>query len=167
MEVKWMFFKRDKLKKADMKYMAKWLYNDVSPDEWDQQHLTKDNLDFSVPSVRIVDEYVKRLMTTEIGQKLLLKHLQNFTKRLGAYIGEVIRNGIDGDYKWYDCQSIQEHTIHLQNYVRVVNEESVLYSKKLDRVICPIFEVSQYLNGKSNYKMLLNYVEEVIDNEHR
>ena len=43
-----------------------------------------------------------------------------------------------------------------------VEDESVLYSKKMDKVLCPIYEVKQYLDGKSDYKNLLTYVENVI-----
>lgn len=49
------FFNRHKLVRADVKGIAQLLYKDVSTDEWDQENLRKENLDFSIDSVKIVD----------------------------------------------------------------------------------------------------------------
>lgn len=157
-----MFFKKPKLIKNDLKYMAKLLFKDVSSDQWDQDNLTKDYLDFSIESVRRVNEYADRLIHTSFGQQLLKEHPDNFSLRIGAYLGEVIKRHVDGQYVWYEFKSIQENTNHLNNEMMRVKDESVLYSSKLDKVICPIYEAIQYLNGKSKYKTLLNYVEEEI-----
>ncbi|MGE7689693.1 hypothetical protein ACQKMI_10795 [Lysinibacillus sp. NPDC097214] len=157
-----MFFIKRKFIKSDIKYMAELLYQDVSPEKWDQENLTKDNLNFSIESVRLVDDYADRLMHTEFGQQLLKEHPDNFPVRIGVYLGEVIKNFTNGQFNWFEFNSIQENTIHLNNYLMSVEDESVLYSKKLDKVICPIYETIQYLNGKSKYKTLLNYVDEVI-----
>lgn len=140
------------------------LFKDVSSDEWDKANLTKANLDFSIDSVRLVNEYADRLIQTEFGQQLLKEHPDNFTTRIGAYLGEVIKNHKMGQYRWYDFNSIKENTEHLNNYVLSVKDESVLYSKKVDQVLCPIYEVKQYLNGKTNYHNLLQYVEDAIKN---
>ena len=157
-----MFFKRRKLVKNDIKYSAKLLFKDVSPEKWDQEHLTKENLDFSIDSVRLVNQYADRLIHTTYGQQLLKEHPDNFTTRIGAYLGEVIKNHIDGQYRWFDFQSVKRQTNHLNDYSMSVEDEAVLYSQKLDKVICPIYEVKQYLNGKSKYKKLITYVEKAI-----
>lgn len=159
-----MFFLKPKLIKNDMKYMAELLFKDVSPDHWDQHNLTKVNLDYSIDSVRLVNEYADRLIQTEFGQQLLSEHADNFTKRIGAYLGEVIKNHKDGKYRWFDFNSIKENTVHLNHYVLSVEDESVLYSKKMDNVLCPIYEVKQYFEGNSNYDNFLGYVEEAIKN---
>jgi len=160
-----MFFYKRKLIKNNIKYMAELLYKDVSSEKWDQENLTKDNLNFSIESVRLIDEYADRLMYTDFGQKILKEHPDNFPVRIGVYLGEVIKNHINGQYKWFEFKSIQENTLHLDNYMVSVDDESVLYSKKLDKVICPIYEAIQYLNGKSKYTTLLDYVDEVIKNQ--
>ena len=67
-----------------------------------------------------------------------------------------------GQYRWYDFNSIKENTEHLNNYVLSVKDESVLYSKKVDQVLCPIYEVKQYLAGQSHYKSFVAYVEHAI-----
>jgi hypothetical protein len=56
-----MFFKKRKLIKNNKKFMAELLYEDVSSEKWDQANLTKDNLNLSIESVRLVDEYADRL----------------------------------------------------------------------------------------------------------
>ncbi|WP_260398278.1 hypothetical protein [Peribacillus simplex] len=63
-----MFFKKRKLNKNNIKFMAELLYEDVSSEKWDQANLTKDNLNLSIESVRLVDEYADRLMHTDFGQ---------------------------------------------------------------------------------------------------
>lgn len=159
-----MFFKPN-LIKNDKKYYAKLLFKDVSPDNWDKANLTKANLDFSLDSVRLVNEYADRLIDTDFGQQLLKEHPDNFAKRVGAYLGEVIKNHKIGQYHWFDFNSIKENTVHLNDYIISAEDESVLYSKKLDKVLCPIYEAKQYLDGKSTYKNLLTYVEDAIKNK--
>ncbi len=159
-----MFFLKPRLIKNDKKYNAELLFKDVSPDQWDQDHLTKANLDYSIDSVRLVNEYAERLIHTEFGQQLLKEHSDNFITRIGAYLGEVIKNHKDGQYRWFDFNSVKANTVHLNNYLLCVEDESVLYSKKMDNVLCPIFEVKLYFDGKSNYKNFLKYVEQAIKN---
>ncbi|MEG0386254.1 MAG: hypothetical protein RR642_16050 [Solibacillus sp.] len=159
-----MFFRRSKLIKNDKKFSAKLLFKDVSPEKWDQHNLTKENLDFSIDSVRLVNEYADRLMKTDLGQQLLKEHPDNFTVRIGAYLGEVIKNHAPGQYRWFDFTSIKENTVHLNDYIMSVEDEAVLYSRKLDKAICPIYEVKQYFNGKSTYNNYLSYVEDAIKN---
>lgn len=158
------FFLKPKLIKNDKKFNAELLFKDVSPDQWDRDNLTKANLDYSIDSVRLVYEYAERLIHTEYGQQLLREHPDNFITRIGAYLGEVIKNHKDGQYRWFDFYSIKEKTVHLNNYVQSVEDESVLYSKKMDNVLCPIYEVKRYFEGKSNYKDFLAYVEQAIKN---
>ncbi|MDR7080500.1 hypothetical protein J2Y03_005587 [Neobacillus niacini] len=88
------FLNRAKLKKDDLKGIAKLMYQDVSDDSWDKENLTKSNLDFTIESVRYIDMYTKRLMNTEFGTELLNKYFDNLVIRIGAYIGEVIKNNI-------------------------------------------------------------------------
>ncbi|MBM7663653.1 hypothetical protein JOC25_000109 [Solibacillus kalamii] len=159
-----MFFLKPKLIKNDLKYMAELLSKDVSPDQWDQHNLTKANLDYSLDSVRLVNEYADRLIQTEFGQQLLKEHADNFTTRIGVYLGEVIKNHKAGKYRWFDFNSIKKNTVHLNHYVLSVKDESVLYSKKMDTVLCPIYEVKQYFEGNSNYDNFMAYVEEAIEN---
>ncbi|MER1957148.1 MAG: hypothetical protein ABS942_07200 [Solibacillus sp.] len=159
-----MFFLNPKLIKNNKKFSAQLLFKDVSSETWDKANLTKENLDFSIDSVRLVNEYADRLLHTEFGQQLLKEHPDNFTTRIGAYLGEVIKNHKDGQYRWFDFNSIKENTVHLTNDVISVKDEAVLYSKKMDQVLCPIYEVKQYLDGQSHYKNFLTYVEEAIKN---
>lgn len=153
-----MFFK-PKLMKNNKKYSAELLFVDVSSEKWDKDNLTKANLDFSIDSVRLVNEYADRLIQTEFGQQLLKEHHDNLITRIGAYLGEVIKNHKSGQYHWFDFNSIKENTVHLNNDAISVKDESVLYSKKMDDVLCPIYEVKQYFDGQSKYTNFMEYVE--------
>ncbi|MDO7487376.1 hypothetical protein Q5O89_19285 [Peribacillus frigoritolerans] len=59
---------KTKLIKNDLKGIAKLMYQDVSEDTWDQENLTKRNLDFTIESIRYIDAYTKRLSTTQMGR---------------------------------------------------------------------------------------------------
>lgn len=156
------FFKRTKLIKDDLKGMATLMYRDVSEDVWDKENLTKRNLDFSIESIRFIDLYVKRLMDTEKGIELLNKHFDNFVVRIGAYIGEVIKNNINQDFFWYEFDSVYVYSSALDEIHRREKTYSLLYSKKRDIVILPLLEASQFLDGDSMYPNFLAYVEEMI-----
>lgn len=156
------FIKRRALEKDDLKSMAKLMYQDVSEDGWDKENLTKRNLDFTVESIRFIDLYTKRLMTTEKGTELLNKHFGSFVVRIGAYIGEVIKNTIKQDFYWYEFDSVYDYSSALDEMDRRKESYSLLYSKKRDIVILPLLEVAQFLEGNAKYPNFLTYVEEMI-----
>jgi hypothetical protein len=156
------FLNKAKLKKDDLKGIAKLMYQDVSGDSWDKENLTKRNLDFTIESVRYIDIYTKRLMNTEFGNELLSRHFDNLAERIGAYIGEVIKNSINLDFYWYESDSVRNYSSNLNEEFSNSKIQGVLYSKKRDMVILPLDVVSQFLKGNSPYSNLLSYVEETI-----
>ncbi|MEH7444285.1 hypothetical protein V7201_18395 [Bacillus sp. JJ1122] len=153
---------RTKLIKADLKGIAKLMFQDVSDDSWDKENFTKRNLDFTSESVRYIDMYTKRLMNTDSGTELLNKHLDNFVFRIGAYLGEVIKINLRQDFCWYEFDSVYNYSHTLDGVYSSVGSESVLYSKKRDIAILPLTVVSEFLNGNSSYTNFLTYVEEMI-----
>lgn len=160
------FLNRKKLIKADLKGIAKLMYKDVSNDPWDQENLTKRNLDFTIESIRYIDIYTKRLMTSEVGRTLLNDHFDLFVLRLGAYIGEVIKSNINQDFNWYEFDSVYHYSSKLDGVQKSIKEEAALYSKKRDIVILPLSVVAQFLEGNSIYINFLTFIEEVI-RQHR
>ncbi|MGE7591947.1 hypothetical protein ACQKM1_00265 [Peribacillus frigoritolerans] len=153
---------KTKLIKNDLKGIAKLMYQDVSVDTWDQENLTKRNLDFTIESIRYIDAYTKRLSTTQMGRELLKNHFDNFVVRIGAYIGEVIKRNINQDFKWYEYDSVYHFSSALDEVNRGIKTETVLYSKKRDRVIMPLTVVAQHLEGNPAHADFLEYVEETI-----
>jgi hypothetical protein len=157
------FLRNTKLVKDDLKGIAKLIYHDVSEDVWDKENLTKRNLNFTIDSVRYIDLYVKRLMHTGMGTVLLNEHFDNFVVRIGAYIGEVIKNNIKPqDFNWYEFNSVYNYSSKLDGVYGSIEPLSLLYSKKRDIVILPLFVASQFLEGNSTYPNFLVYVEEMI-----
>ncbi|WHZ05737.1 hypothetical protein QNH48_14400 [Neobacillus sp. YX16] len=138
------------------------MYQDVSNDSWDKENLTKRNLDFTIESVRYIDMYTERLLNTEFGTELLNKHFDNLVVRIGAYVGEVIKNNVKQDFYWYESDSVQNFSPNLNELHSVSKTQSVLYSKKRDKVILPLNVVSQLLKENCPYSNLLTYVEEMI-----
>ncbi|WP_456274693.1 hypothetical protein [Bacillus sp. AK031] len=156
------FAKKDKLIKDDLKGIAKLMYQDVSKDAWDQENLTKNNLDFSIESVRYLDQYTTRLIKGEYESDLLDTYFDNFVSRLGSYIGEVVKRGMDQDFQWYESDSVYRYSSNPDVEYRDAKIQTVLYSKKKDVVISPLLVVLQFLKGESQYPALLRYVEETI-----
>lgn len=156
------FFNKAKLKSDDLKGIARLMYQDVSNDSWDKENLTKRNLDFTIESVRFIDMYTKRLMDTEFGTELLTKHFDTLVLRIGAYVGEVIKSNAKQDFNWYKSDSVQNYSPDLNELHSAPKTQSVLYSKKKDKVILPLNVVSQLLKGNCPYSDLLTYVEEMI-----
>lgn len=155
------FFTKNKLVKDDLRGMATLLFEDVSNDPWDQENLTKRKLDFTVESVRTIDLYSKRLMTTE--DQLLNQYFDNFVVRIGAYLGEVIKTSMyDNDFQWYEFNSVHSHSSKLNESDRRSGTDTVLYSKKRYIVLFPLSEAELFLKGNSPYPTLLNYVEETL-----
>lgn len=156
------FLNTPKLKKDNLKGFAKLMYQDVSNDYWDKENLTKRNLDFTIESIHYIDIYTKRLMNIELSNELLNKHFDSFVIRIGAYIGEVIKNNIRQDFYWYEFDSVYYYSPNFNGASINTQTKSVLYSKKRDIVILPLNQVSQFLKGNSQYSNLLTYVEETI-----
>jgi hypothetical protein len=157
------FFKNTKLVKDDLKGIAKLLYLDVSEDAWDKLNLTKRNLNFTIESVRYIDMYVNRLTSTEMGKTLLNSHFDHFVYRIGAYLGEVIKSNIkQQDFNWFEYNSVYNYSSKLHEVNGSFEPLSLLYSKKRDLVIFPLFVVLQFLEGKCTYPNFLVYVEEMI-----
>ncbi|WP_100333051.1 hypothetical protein [Bacillus alkalisoli] len=156
------FFKKSKLIKDDLKGRASLMFKDVSEDPWDQENLTIRNLDFSVESIRYIDVYVNRLLTTQTGQELLSNHYEHFVVRIGAYVGEVIKQRITEDFQWYEADSIYLHSPKVEKPPIGIDTETILYSKENDEVISPLQEVAHTLKGKPTYPTLLQYVEDKV-----
>ncbi|MCG3087335.1 hypothetical protein [Sporosarcina cyprini] len=151
------FFGRNKLVKDDLKQISKLMFQDVSEDAWDQENLTKRNLDYSVESIRIIDMYVERLRGTD----LLDKHFDNFVVRIGAYVGEVIRTNNHQDFDWYEFQSVSTYSSVLHGMDQSKEPYTLLYSKKEDAAVLPLWEAAQMLRGISTYPNFLAYVEKM------
>lgn len=99
-------------------------------------------------------------MNTEFFTELLSKHFDNLVDRIGAYIGEVIKNNINQDFYWFESDSVRNYSPNLEFSNN--STKSVLYSKKMNKVILPMNVVSEFLKGRSPYSNLLTYVEEII-----
>lgn len=153
--------RRTKLVKDYLKGTAKLLYKDVSDDIWDQENLTKQNLDFTLESIKYVDMYSKRLMGTDRGAVLLEKHFDNFVHRIGAYMGEVIKSNMEQGFYWYEFKSVHNYSTKLDE---MYSKEmySLLYSKKNDIAVSPLFVTSQILKGENPYPNFLVYAEEMM-----
>ncbi|USK35926.1 hypothetical protein LIT25_11895 [Bacillus sp. F19] len=142
-----------------VKGLAELMYQDVSEDKWDQTNLTREKLNYSNESLYLVNEYVNRLKGTD----LLNKNVNTFSIRIGAYIGEVIRKNINDDYHWYEYTTVEHLIPKAHNFNDYIKTQQVIYSKKNNRMIVPMYEVYNYFLGNFEYKDLYSYVTEMIE----
>lgn len=156
------YFRSKGLVKDNLKGIAKLMYEDVSEEGWDQENLTKRNLDFTIESIQYIDLYTERLMKTEKGTVLLNEALDNMVNRIGAYIGEVIKRTINQDFTWYEFNSVYKNSKSFACVAEATRPYTLLYSKKKDRAILPLSVVEQFLKGDSEYTSLQEYVEKMI-----
>ncbi|MFP3388650.1 hypothetical protein [Brevibacillus sp. SIMBA_040] len=156
------FLHRKRLVNIDAKGLAQLMYEDVSSDRWDQENLTKRNLNFSIDSICYIDTYTTRLLTTEAGKTLLQNHFDSFVIRLGAYTGEVIRRNSQQDFAWYELDSVCHYSAKWDEVYDADPDEAVLYSKTKDMALFPLSVVRQFLKGDSPYPNFLSYVDEVL-----
>ncbi|MGD6833017.1 hypothetical protein ACQCT5_12690 [Sutcliffiella halmapala] len=158
-----MFFFLRKMQKVNNRGLAKLMFQDVSDDSWDQRNLTKENLDFSLNSLDYMNQYIDNLLNTKRGQELLDKHFSNFVLRIGAYFGEVVKEHTVNSFHWYEYDTIFSHTTKLDEYGDQIIDQDVLYDKKREVVILPLYEVQLFLKGQSRYERLSLFVEDMIE----
>ncbi|WP_052245809.1 hypothetical protein [Sporosarcina sp. ZBG7A] len=144
-----------------VKSLSTLMYRDVSTNQWDQINLTKENLDYSIESLSIIDEYIEKVKGTE----LIKKNLNTFSIRIGAYVGEVIRRKLGKDYNWYDYQTIEHLIPNAQDFYDYIKSQQVLYSKKDKQFIIPMYEVYDCFQGNSQYTNINSYVVEKVNNQ--
>jgi hypothetical protein len=98
---------------------------------------------------------------------LLEKHFSNFVTRIGAYLGEVIKEHTDKSFHWYEYDTIFTYTTKLDKYGDHIIDQNVLCDKKREVVMLPLYEVELFLKGQSRYERFSLYVKDMIEQYER
>lgn len=131
-----------------VKAIAELLLSDKESVEFRDDYLEKDQLDYSIESLKYIDSYLekvrknKKFIKNELYSKIIL--------RCGAYSGEVIRKNSKKDFSWttYD-EAVKNHKI-IKDYGKSLLTQYILESKKNNIIIFPMAKVEKYLsNGKA------------------
>ncbi|GLY11890.1 hypothetical protein [Pseudobacillus badius] len=122
------------------------LYSDRLNDEWEQQNFTKENLNYSLESLSIIDKYINRMVGTDFCSRNLI----TLSTRIGFYVGEVIRKQTGSYFNWYEYDDIfiflsEEELDAHDNYYDIVKLQEVLYNRKTKVLLLPLYFVFQLL----------------------
>jgi hypothetical protein len=142
----------------ELKGVSQLIFEDVSKEEWDIKYLTSTNLDYTIDSLQLIDQYAKKLK----GSDLLNQYFDILVSRIGSYLGEVIKRNSKGDFHWYNLKVIENKFPSLKEYSKSMKQNEILYSEKLNIVVLPMYEASIFLKGTSKYKDLTTYAKTVI-----
>ncbi|WP_203361958.1 hypothetical protein [Bacillus sp. REN10] len=151
-------------KNSEAESLSTLLYRDRSDDEWEQQNFTKENLDYSLESLSIIDEYIHRMVGTEFCSR----HLITLSSRIGIYVGEVIRKETGSYFDWYEYDDVfiflnEEELNSHENYYDIVQFQELLYNRKTQVLLLPLYLVFQYLiKDSTSYHSVYEYGEKMI-----
>src|SRR5262249_34835785 len=111
-----------------------------------REHLDRRRLDFSVESLKHVNEYLEAIRK----DKEVEKDWTRTVLRAGAYVGEVIRrNDKKVQWRWIDNEGAKQVEPKLfESFGRTVATAAVLYDGKKGFVF-PLAKVEKYLNNGS------------------
>jgi len=110
------------------------------------RYLNPQQLDFSVESLKHVDEYLEIIR----GDKELKKEWNRVVLRAGAYVGEVIRrNDKKTKWQWIDLETAKTlNPEFFRSMPKVVASAAILYNGKSGFVF-PLAKVEKYLENGS------------------
>lgn len=120
--------------------------------------LSTENLDFSVDSLKSIDEYLEMVHAEQPCDEELLK----IGLRVGAYVGEVIRKNSSVSYNWLDfdeAAKINKLVVELELHLAT---SAVLWSEP-DNVMFPIAKVLKFVEN-GNEDSVYYFVKVVLSN---
>uniref|UniRef100_UPI00077CAEC9 hypothetical protein n=1 Tax=Bacillus badius TaxID=1455 RepID=UPI00077CAEC9 len=133
-------------------------------DEWEQQNFTKENSNYSLESLSLIDKYINRMVGTDFCSRNLI----TLSSRIGFYVGEVIRKQTGSYFNWYEYDNVfivlneEERDAH-DNYYDIVKLQEVLYNRKTKVLSLPLYFVFQLLiKDSASYHSVYEYGEKMI-----
>jgi hypothetical protein len=102
-------------------------------------------LDFSVNSLKTVDQHLAKIRKRKLAGDNLIK----FVLRCGAYVGEVVRRHAQGKtWHWLDYEGASELSDDIVNFGKCLSTVAVLWDSK-DGFCFPLGKVIKYLENGS------------------
>jgi len=113
-------------------------------------YLKQDKLDYSLESLKIVDDYLEQVRKRR--KKLKEQEYNKVILRCGAYCGEVMRRLPSGkNYQWITEEEAIKKDWSIQNFAQPVLTTYILYSSERKSFTFPMAKAQKYLEfGKSD-----------------
>lgn len=115
-----------------------------------KQYLKQDKLDYSLESLKIVDDYLEQVRKRK--NELKEQESDKVILRCGAYCGEVMRRLPAGkNYQWITEEEAIKKDWSIQNFAQPVLTTYILYSSERKSFTFPMAKAQKYLEfGKSD-----------------
>lgn len=129
------------------------IHDDENP-TFRKELLNEDLLDYSLESLSEIEKYIKKT-SLEYG---FYKKYNTTVLRLGAYLGQVIKQVQNSDFHWYDYETISEEFKTLKSYGNKFETAAILYSLKSNNIYLPIAKIINFIEDSKNTS-LINYAK--------
>lgn len=140
--------------------IADLLLTDKDSDDFQKKYLEKEKLDYSVQSLKYVDQYLEKARSNK--KSLSNDQYATIILRCGSYSGEVIRKNSHKDFTWVTFDEAVKNHEKIKEFGRSLLTQYVLEDRKTNQVIFPMAKVEKYVsNGKED--SLYFYATVVID----
>jgi hypothetical protein len=142
-----MFF-RKKLPTVDVELyeLSKLLFLDNETPVPNVDFFNSFDADYSLDSLKYIEDYLNSLRDS----KELEGNYNLIVLRVGAYLGEVIRNNSNKDYHWYDFETGTKLQPIISDYGKSIATSAVLHSSKSGDTTFPINKVCKYIENGSD-----------------
>lgn len=124
--------------------LAAMLTEDETSPTYRRELLLGKPLDFSVESLRIIDEYLEALHIEQPAQEDLLRPIL----RAGAYVGEVIRRHSRMEYHWISHEEAAKFSPLIKGWEQSIATVGILWSSP-ETMMFPLSKVCKYLENGS------------------
>ncbi len=134
----------------------------VNNDNVLQKYVKSDKLDFSISSLKYINEYLEKVR--KVRKKLSNTDVNKIILRCGVYVGEVIRKSIRKEFIWISFDVACKLSEDIKQFGKSMITEHVLYNTKSQQFLFPLSKVSKFLeNGKEDD--LFFYAKVILDSK--
>ena len=123
--------------------LAKMFWADTTTPIYNIKFLDPSKLDFSVESLKHVDEYLEIAYKNELSDEEYITVIM----RVGSYVGEVIRKNLN-TYNWLEYKEAKKAHKIIKEYGLQLSTLAVLWEEP-DNILLPFAKVDKYLTNGS------------------
>ncbi|GLY11639.1 hypothetical protein [Pseudobacillus badius] len=154
-------------KNSEAEAIVEVFFLDPSEDKWERENINEDQLDFSLESLKLIDEFIQHIISTEYYKRFVM----TYSSRIGTYVGEVIRRKTGSLYDWYEYVDLilvlsEEELESHSRFYDVYTYQELLYSRKTKETLMPLYVAFQMIiQEPANYQSMYQYADEVIQKQ--
>jgi hypothetical protein len=138
------FKKKPKLNNEANQDLSVMLFENPNDPIRDHQFFTDKSMDFTIESLKVLDDYLESLRSDLPENEELVK----ITLRAGSYIGEVVRKNSNIRYNWLDYKEAEKLNSQIGSLGFGLGTAAILWSEP-DNFIFPLAKVLKRLENGS------------------